>query len=350
MQQEIKTSRTARFTVFSILLLVMLLAACGVNKDKPSETSSITPQATNTESTETAAGSSETPSPSGTEQPKTRTVKDDLGRNVEIPVAPKRVIAGEFASELLAVGVTPIGAGDNSFKIIFTQKEMAGVEKIGDPPNAEKILELSPDLIIAPTVFQEIYPEPMEQLAKIAPIFYVSFDQDPIYDIFPKIADLVGKSTEAKQWIADYEKEAQTAREQVKTAIGDDTVTIFRVEKGRLRVYLNRNFAGYMLHSGLQVHPPEAVAAEIEKNKNGSAFEISLEKLPEYAADHMFIIVRGEGDDQGAFQEIEKSALWKNLPAVKNNKPHFLDTDKYYGSDIVTIRETMKEAVEMLTK
>jgi iron complex transport system substrate-binding protein len=350
MQQVLNTSRNTLLTGLSILMLVILLAACGTNKETAStDASPATSQGSETPSaqpaTETTAAAE-----TGAEQSKTRVVTDDLGREVEIPVSPQRVIAGEFASELLAVGVKPIGAGNNSFKIMFTQSEMTGIESIGDPINTEKVLELKPDLILAPTVFQEIYPEQMDQLLKIAPVFYVSFDQDPIYDIFPKIADLVGKSAEAQQWISEYEKEAQTAREQVRTALGDKTVSIFRIEKGRLRIYLNRNFGGYMLRSGLQANAPEAVAAEIEKNKNGSAVEISLEKLPEYAGDHMFIIVRDSAEDSGAYKEITESGLWKSLAAVKNNKIHLLETDKYYGSDIITIRETLKEAVGMLTQ
>jgi iron complex transport system substrate-binding protein len=324
-----------------LAMLICVLAACGANTNKPAAT----PQETNAingneQATNTTAG----------EEQETRTITDDLDREVAIPVAPQRVIVSDFSSELLAVGVSPIAVGNNDHKIIYTQNLLSTAESIGDPPSVEKILDLQPDLIIMSTVMNQIYPEIVEQIEKIAPLVYISFDQDPIYDIFPKVADLVGKSEEAKQWIADYEQEAQVAREQVKAAIGDEAVSIFRIEKGRLRIYLNRNFAGYMLNSGLKVNTPEAVAAEIAKNKFASAVEISLEKLPDYAADHMFLIVRDSADDQGAYEEIQKSALWKSLPAVQNGNVHLLDTDKYYGSDIMTIRETMKEAAAMLVK
>jgi iron complex transport system substrate-binding protein len=188
----------------------------------------------------------------------------------------------------------------------------------------------------------------MDQISKIAPVYYLSFDQDPIYGIFTKLASLVNKEPEADAWIKGYEEEADSARTQLKQSLGNETVSVFRVEKGRLRIYLNRNFGGYMLHSGLQANAPEAVTAEIAKNPFSSAIEISLEKLHEYAADHMLLIVRNEGDDKAAMEEIEKLSLWKSLPAVKNGRVHKLETEKYYGSDIVTIRETMKETVTML--
>lgn len=331
-------------------LLLLLLSACSGNEPKAPEEAQGTGQPSGQEGVqEEGQGNDGEEAGSATpEAPLTKRVTDDLGREMEVPSNPQRVIAGEFASELLAVGVKPIAAGDNSFKIVYTVEEMQGVETIGDPPNVEKIVELQPDLVVAPTVFQEIYPEQMDQIGKLAPVYYISFDQDPIYGIFKKVAALVGKEQEAEAWIQGYEQEAEAAREQVKAALGDETVSIFRVEKGRLRIYLNRNFAGYMLHSGLQANSPAPVAAEIEKNPFGSATEISLELLPEYAGDHLFLIVRDEGDDQGAFAEIEQLDLWKNLPAVKNGRVHKLETEKYYGSDIATIRETMKEAAAML--
>lgn len=335
MNQSMKSTTTA-IAVVMMIALVLLLGACGTEGNNQADA-----ETTSNESSqpEQSAGGSEN---------ETKLVKDDLNREVEVPLHPKAIVAGEFASELLALGVRPVGAGENGFKIVYTQSEMEGVERIGDPPNPETVLKLNPDLVIAPTVFLEIYPEQMEKIAKLAPVFYISFDQDPIHDIFMKIADLVGKTEEAKDWIASYEAEAEASRDKLKSAIGDETVTIFRVEKGRLRIYLNRNFAGYMLRTGLQANAPETVAAEIEQNPFASAKEISLELLPEYAGDHIFLIVRGDGDDKAAFDEIEKSGIWNNLDAVKNGNVHLLETDKYYGSDIVTIRETMKEALGML--
>lgn len=348
MLQLAKKTRLLFWTGALALTIGLALGGCGAgNEAGESATSQVSPSAAavspSAAPSEAASPEKESPSAAATKK-----VTDDLGREVEVPVSPQRIVAGEFATELLALGVKPIAAGDNAFKVVFTQQDMQGVETIGDPPNPEKILELKPDLVIASTVFAEIYPEQMDQISKIAPVYYLSYDQDPIYDIFRKVADLVGRTTEADAWISGYEQEAAAARETLKTALGDETVTIFRVEKGRLRIYLNRNFGGYMLRTALAVKAPDKVATEIAGNKFGSAVQISLEQLPEYAGDHIFLIVRGEGDDKAAFGDIEQSGVWTGLDAVKNGNVHYLDTDKYYGSDVTTIRETMKEAVAML--
>lgn len=339
-----RSVRTVWMAVLTAALLA-LAAACG--SGSPS-TEAQTGEGGPPPASGTATPSSES-KPSAENKSATREFTDDLGRKVQIPTAPKRVVVNDFSAEALAVGIKPIAAGNNDFKIVFTRDQMDGIEQIGDPPNTEKILEASPDLIVMSTVARDIYPAVVEQLEKVAPIIYISFDQDPIYGTFPKIADALGRPEEAKKWIQAYESEMKLAREQVQKAIGQETVTIFRVEKGRLRIYLNRNFAGYMLRTSLATQPPAAVAEELAKNKYGSAVAISMEKLPEYAGDHMFVIVRSEGDDQAAFKEIQDSAIWKNLPAVRNGKLYFIDTDKYYGVDITTIRETMREAAGILS-
>lgn len=40
--------------------------------------------------------------------------------------------------------------------------------------------------------------------------------------------------------------------------------------------------------------------------------------------------------------------LWQNLPAAQNDNLYFLETDRYYGVDVILIRETMKETAAML--
>ncbi|MBX3015933.1 MAG: ABC transporter substrate-binding protein [Caldilineaceae bacterium] len=334
-----------RATLASGLLLLVLTACVGIapTGSSPVSATPIAELADSTTVTDTVVVESEATAA-------TRLFVDDAGRAVEIPVSPQRVIVSDFAAELLAIGVTPIAVGPNDFKNLFIQAALAGVESIGDPPNVETIAMLAPDLIIFSTVHQQIYPEVIELLAEVAPVVLFSFEQDPIYSTFPKIADAVGKSANVQPWLAEYEAEQAAAQALVQPVLGEETVSIVRVEASRLRVYLNRNFGGYMLYTSLQATPPSTVAAEIEKNPYGSALQISLEVLSEYVGDHLFIIVRNEGDDQAEFQRIQELALWQNLPAVQNGNVYFLDTDRYYGVDVTLIRETMKETAAMLAE
>ncbi len=325
--------------VLVALLLVTSVIGC-----------SQTPSASSSETASPSASpsSSSSAAESAPSAPETRVFTDGLGREVEIPVHPQRVVVSEFSSQALTVGVKPIGLGPNDLKNAFTQAQLTDIDDVGDPPNAEKILDLKPDLIIFSQYMPEIYPDAMAQIEKIAPVVYIAFE-DPIYDVLTTVADALGKTEEAAEWIKGYEAERDQVREEVQEALGEQTVSIFRIQKGRLRIYLSTNFGGYALRSALGAKAPEAVQEEIAKAKWANAVEISLEKLPEYAGDKMLVIVAGEGDDQDEYQAIKDTALWKSLPAVKNGDVYFLDTLKYYNSDNVTVRETMKEMAALLT-
>lgn len=220
---------------------------------------------------------------------------------------------------------------------------MAGVDSIGDPPNVEKIVELSPDLMIFSSVYPEIYPDIMDKLEKVSPIVYIKFS-DPIYDVFPKVADVLGKKSLASGWIKDYEAERDVSRAKVKQAIGDESVSILLIEEGGLRIYLSTNFGGYVVRTALQAKAVDKVQAEMNKDRWKNAVVVSQELLPEYVGDHLLLIVEDEED----YNELQKSGLWQGLPAVKNGNVHLLDQDKYYLADSITIRETMKEVADLL--
>jgi len=345
MPSQLNFARIRSVGAFALAALLLFASVTGCSQSPSASSSS--PSETASSSASPSSSPSASAAESAPSAPETRLFTDGLGREVEIPVQPQRVVVSEFSSEALTVGVKPIGLGPNDLKNAFTQNQLTGIDDVGDPPNAEKILDLKPDLIIFSQYMPEIYPDAMAQIEKIAPVVYINFE-DPIYDVLPTVADVLGKADAAKEWIQAYEAERAAAREQVKEAIGDKTVSIFRIQKGRLRIYLSTNFGGYALRSALEAKAPAAVQEEIAKAKWANAVEISLEKLPEYAGDIMLLIVSEDSGDQEEYKAIRDSALWQSLPAVKNGDVHLLDTLKYYNSDIVTVRETMKEMANML--
>ncbi len=169
--------------VLVALLLVTSVIGC-----------SQTPSASSSETASPSASpsSSSSAAESAPSAPETRVFTDGLGREVEIPVHPQRVVVSEFSSQALTVGVKPIGLGPNDLKNAFTQAQLTDIDDVGDPPNAEKILDLKPDLIIFSQYMPEIYPDAMAQIEKIAPVVYIAFE-DPIYDVLTTVADALGK-------------------------------------------------------------------------------------------------------------------------------------------------------------
>lgn len=79
------------------------------------------------------------------------------------------MVAGAFTGHLLALGLKPVGTGDESFNS-YTEGKLDDVVNIGNDVPYEKIMELQPDLIV---VWND--PETIEKLSKIAPTVAVEY-------------------------------------------------------------------------------------------------------------------------------------------------------------------------------
>ncbi|WP_459076920.1 ABC transporter substrate-binding protein [Cohnella rhizosphaerae] len=210
--------RQVRPTLASALLLsfMLLLSACGSNGA----------------GTETAASQ---PSPSAaataSAEPQTRKVQTVNGE-VEIPVHPQRIVAGEYLGSLIALGITPVGTSDHHIKNPYFQEYLKDVENIGDGNgNAEKILALKPDLII----MDDFYPEVNEQLAKIAPTVVIPYASlKTVHEEVAYFGELLGAKEKADAWLADYDSRIASAKERVLKAVpADSTFSVIELNQKR---------------------------------------------------------------------------------------------------------------------
>lgn len=152
--------------ICSLLLLVgVLLAACGSNNEE-----------TNQKETATA-------------EPTTRIYKDYLGHEVEIPVNPERVVYhGEGYGDVLALNIKTVGAGFSWITDYAWEDRVKDVEDVGFPINVEQTLSLKPDLIIIGTADDKTY----AQLSKIAPT--IVFDTfAPLNQRLTELGDILNK-------------------------------------------------------------------------------------------------------------------------------------------------------------
>ncbi|WFR64110.1 ABC transporter substrate-binding protein [Paenibacillus amylolyticus] len=152
-----------------MLAIIMILAACS------SGTGSTATEQTSTAGTETATASSETnteTSSGGDNSGATRTYKS-LSGDVEIPAEPKRIVTDMYVSDLLALGVKPVGAVQYYLENPFYADQVAGIESIGDRAavSMEKVIALNPDLIIT---YSDQASE-IESYQKIAPTVVIPY-------------------------------------------------------------------------------------------------------------------------------------------------------------------------------
>ncbi|MFT9369681.1 ABC transporter substrate-binding protein [Paenibacillus polymyxa] len=274
---------------------------------------------------------------------------DATGKKVSIPANPQRVVTTQYLDAMLALGFKPVGAASHVLEGDYLKGKIDGIADIGNPTNVEKVLELQPDLIIAT---EDTSPEVKEQLEKIAPTVAVSFGDGDVFKQLRDVAAVLGKDKEAEQWIASFDKKAEKGRKKLAGKFKkDETITIYMTYgKDVLRVYGARN-VGHVIYRSLELNPPEYIRQKLAKDpKYNFVYDsISMEKLPELSGDRIIMLVYDEAAKDGMLKEIEQSALWRNLPAVKNHKVYFIKADPWFTYSPLAIDHSLDEAIKMLS-
>lgn len=104
---------------------------------------------------------------------------------------------------------------------------------------------------------------------------------------------------------------------------------------------------GQAIYNPLKLTPPPLVKSKIVDS--GEAYkEVAIEVLPDYAADHMFLSVELEEENQETTDTLLNRELWKGLSAVKIDQVYQLPRDKFYHYDPLSIKGQMEIIVEML--
>ncbi|WP_139998170.1 iron-hydroxamate ABC transporter substrate-binding protein [Paenibacillus paridis] len=311
------------------LVFILLMTACGGANGQNSNT----PTKTDTASTEAPTAEPE----------KTTRIYNTVKGDVEIPVAPKRIIAEQYLQTILALGVKPVGASEYYIDNPYTKDLAAGIESTGDRSgtNLEKVTALEPDLIITATVDDNTY----EQLSKIAPTVVIPFGTDAqfkgVHEEVKGIGELLGKQEEAEKWLAKYDDKISELRGKLEGVIAP-TETFSIIESGGKTFYtFGDNFGrgGQAIYGALQLTPSEIIKNEL---MTAQWKELTLEVIPDYAADHVLLFSETGSD------EFKKSNVWQSIPAVKNNQVYELPADRYWYFDPVSVLAQAEEITGML--
>ncbi len=287
------------------------------------------------------SNSSSSSEKASSDKKETVTFQADNG-NIEVPKNPKRIVvlADSYVGYLLKFGIKPIAAPKLALNNPYFNGMLDGVEEITSDA-LEKITELNPDLIITGTT-----DENLKQLEKIAPTVAFQWGEKDYLETATEIGKLVNKEEEAKKWLNEWDKKVAVNKEKVQEALNGKTVSIMETFSKGVYVF-GDNFGrgGEVIYDALELKAPEKVQKDVIE-KNGYA-EVSLEAIPEYAGDYIFF-GRWAGEETEN-DKIEKSDIWKGLPAVKEGRVFPLDPRTSFFSDPVSLEKTMDQVVKSLT-
>lgn len=258
---------------------------------------------------------------------------------IEVPNNPKRVVVRTYMGHVLALDVPVVGATEWDLASPFIDKKVLDkIKDVGVPMNAEEVLALEPDLIITDTE------DEVASLEKIAPTVLLPYDTvrniNESVDLF---GELLNRKTEAEAWKKSFKENADKERARL-AAVNfpmDATVGLYELQDSKLFVF-GSNFGrgGQVLTTGLGLKQQD----NIQKVSDGDGWkELSLEALPDYAADFMFFTsYTANGTESAELTALKANPIWKTIPAVEKNQVIELPFEKMYYYDPIAIQAQLK--------
>lgn len=260
-----------------------------------------------------------TPAP----QSETRTVTDDSGRQVSLPMQPKRIVSLTYGTDEILTAIVSTDriasyskyAGDDGISFL-TKDEVAKVGRTVDM-EPEHILALAPDLVIASTSTPM---QTVEVLTHSGIPVYVSAIPTTVEEMKEKVRGV------AKAVHEEEKGEALVSDMESKLAALASKLSVVSTDKER--VALGMSFRGILGKKGtlfsdvLRLAHVKDGAAVYEVPKGADAY-LSLEILPKIDPDVILLPTWRvkAGDDTKAFEEglLSNPAL-REVTAVKERR------------------------------
>ncbi|WP_128895837.1 ABC transporter substrate-binding protein [Longirhabdus pacifica] len=337
--KEFKISKM--LVVLCLALMISILSACSDTGEENTEEPSVSEETSNAETGNT---DDEEAKEEEQQEATTKMYTTLQGEEVEIPVNPQRVVTDFSVGALLKLGIKPVGAVqeyglDNPH---FPAEEIEGIEDIGSSISLEKVTSLNPDLIIT------ISPDQYESLSKIAPTILIPYGSyDNFEDELLAYGEIVNKTEEAEAWIADFKVKISEAKQKLEGVIGEDeTAGIYQYYEKAFYVYGNKfGRGGPVIYDLLGLKMPDKIQEMVDGGEQWG--NISLEVLPEYAADHMFLTDNAAAENGMMLsQEVLDSSIYQNL--AKENEVYVVDPDRMWYDDPYAIEGQLEDVVELL--
>ncbi|UOQ91639.1 iron-hydroxamate ABC transporter substrate-binding protein [Halobacillus shinanisalinarum] len=308
----------------SLLFVLTIISACGSENGESSSNSNNEAENNNKE----------------------RTLQHASGE-VTIPANPEKIIAPYLEDSLVALGVTPAAQWSIGDDVIdYLQPQLEGVPKIAWDLPPEQVIKHNPDLVIfsSPSSLQN---GSYEDYNKIAPTYVYKDEVSSDWrKQLTRMGEILNKQDKAEQALADFDKKVEEAKASLQTSIGDESVAFVWAKGDQFFVFENTRYVAETVYNEMGVTQPEFIKnlpkAEAQWNP------ISLEKLGQLDADHVFLI---GSEGEAGFETLDNSSVWQSTPAVENNQVYTMNEPSHWTIDgVIAHSMSIDKIVETLTK
>ncbi|WP_350281189.1 iron-siderophore ABC transporter substrate-binding protein [Kribbella sp. HUAS MG21] len=259
-------------------------------------------------------------------------VTDARNKKVDLKAPAAKVVALEWnaVESLVSLGVMPVGVADTKgyTNWVTAEKLDASVKDVGTrgESSVDAIVALNPDLVITTT---DEAANNIAQLEKAAPVLVIrgSDAKNPIGQMktnLDLIAQAVGKTEQAKQLTADFDKKLAEGKQKIADAgkAGSGFMMADGWKQGStitVRMFTNGSMLG-AISTELGLKNGWTGAGDKDYGLAQTDLE-GLTKLP----DGEFLYIANKNDGGDVFGgDLAGNAIWKNLPFVKAGNVHRL--------------------------
>ncbi len=269
------------------------------------------------------------PDPTPTPHPYTQVVRDDTGREVEIPFSPARVaVTNSWMVEvLMACDYTPVARPQIPLEFVFppeahdipvvTVSHSAG-------PNIEQLAAVRPDLVLTSPTYGR-FAEPIQQALGVPVLIY---DVDTVEDVLDKVevlGDMAGCTAKAQQAVTDLRSKIEE-QQQGLPETGPSVFGIFGTSESFLG-FTSESYLGDMVNllgGGMITDgDPPYVYRGIP---NPAYTPFSLEKVIERDPEVLLVVRHGTPSEarEENFAGLFTNPAWSGLTAAQSGRTHEL--------------------------
>ncbi|THF76587.1 helix-turn-helix domain-containing protein [Cohnella fermenti] len=261
-----------------------------------------------------------------------------------------RTVALSYSGQLLALGITPLGAPQQHLANRTIDRMKGKIVDIGDffGVDLNAIRRLSPNLIITARELPRL--ENMgRQLRRIAPVAVYPWDCSDVFGHMRRIAALLDREGEAEAWFAGHLQDVELAREAIKPHVGpDETVAILRIYDGYIGLWSGREF-GHVLYHSLGLLPPPEVAALMDKHKYFRSVQLEPEELIRYDSSRLFVSLGQDPASLGYYESLTRHPAWQRLTAVRTDRVYPVLDDMWKFYEPRAVASQLRDAVHRIT-
>jgi len=275
---------------------------------------------------------------------RTRMLATSMGE-ITIPNKPSRVVVDWNLGEVLALGVTPLGAPHSLIEsnqmlepYIYDQ-----VQDIGNHNfiSLEKVLELEPDLIITWN------PAAYASYARIAPtVVYGGSGNGSVAEEIREMGRILNRRTEAETWIKEYVRRVHTLQQTITGKVSaEKTFTVIDPNWGEhITLVGNTGTRGGKAAYGLLNLKPAGKVRQELLEPGLEYLDIARSAVGRYVEDYLLVLDNGprHGLDQASGKPWQKSIETDHCQIIN------LDWNRYFLSDPLSAVLQAEEMAERI--